>query len=264
MIYLSPLRRFLLPTFLLVTLILLYRSLPYNTRLPDFILHQPPSPPAGLRISLSDFQDATPIRVNVSENHVPSAYKYYHNHNQSTSLVSDNVYSHSVQHPLQNGLDFLFRCPSKVNNYTGHTRLGSIVQNISQIPPDSHTPETRVFWNPTVIALPYWSKNQYLIVSRIVTNGKHQENVLCEANICHIPGQEARDGEKLCTDDDVKFVGPAGGMRCTHPPNTLSVPPTPAERCDGKFSPYADIPGFHDPRIFWSGKGEPLMVVNTQ
>ena len=97
-----------------------------------------------------------------------------------------------------------------------------------------------------------------------MTDGNHQENVLCEANVCYIPGQEARMGEKLCTDDDLKHVGPGGGMRCVRPPITLSVPPTPAENCEGKFSPYVDIPGFHDPRSFWSGKGEPLMMVNTQ
>jgi len=53
-------------------------------------------------------------------------------------------------------------------------------------------------------------------------------------------------------------------MRCVTVPTTLSVPPTPAEKCEGKFGTYVDIPGFHDPRIFWSGKGEPLMMVNTQ
>ena len=53
-------------------------------------------------------------------------------------------------------------------------------------------------------------------------------------------------------------------MRCASHPVALSVPPMPAEKCDGEFMPYVDIPEFHDPRIFWSGKGEPLMMVNTQ
>ena len=44
-------------------------------------------------------------------------------------------------------------------------------------------------------------------------------------------------------------------MRCASHPVALGVPPTPAEKCDGEFMPYVDIPAFHDPRIFWSGKG---------
>ncbi|KAL2055037.1 hypothetical protein ABVK25_004859 [Lepraria finkii] len=36
-----------------------------------------------------------------------------------------------------------------------------------------------------------------------------------------------------------------------------------AEKCDGELMPYVDIPGFHDPGIFWSGKGELLMMFNT-
>ena len=155
-------------------------------------------------------------------------------------------------------------CPVEANAITGHVRLPNIVQNISQIPAGSLKAESRVFWNPTLIALPYWSENQYLVVSRIVTDGNYQENVLCEANICHVPGQDARPGEKPCTEDDLKHVGPGGGMRCASQPVALSVPPTPAEKCDGEFGAYVDIPGFHDPRIFWSGRGEPLMMVNTQ
>jgi hypothetical protein len=71
-------------------------------------------------------------------------------------------------------------------------------------------------------------------------------------------------GEKACSKDDVSYLGAAGGMRCETELVILSVPPTPAESCEGKFGAYVDIPGFHDPRIFWSGTGEPLMMVNTQ
>ena len=96
-------------------------------------------------------------------------------------------------------------------------------------------------------------------------DGNYQQNVLCEANICY-PGssKHVRPGEKLCSADDLRFLGPSGGMRCATAPVTLSVPPTPAENCEGKFRGYVDIPGFHDPRVFWSGKEEPLMMVNTQ
>ncbi|KAI9682508.1 MAG: hypothetical protein M1829_000300 [Trizodia sp. TS-e1964] len=133
------------------------------------------------------------------------------------------------------------------------------------IPPNASFEETRVFWNPTIISLPYWASNQYLIVGRIVTSGSHQQNVICEANICYTGSGEGRpENEKPCTKDDIAVLGANGGMRCAAPPVSLDVPPTPAEHCDGEFSAYVNIPGFHDPRIFWSGKGEPLIIVNTQ
>ena len=75
---------------------------------------------------------------------------------------------------------------------------------------------------------------------------------------------DARQGEKPCAADDIFHLGPAGGMRCVTGPTLLSVPPTPAEYCEGKYNSFVDIPGFHDPRIFWSGRGEPLMMVNSQ
>lgn len=52
-------------------------------------------------------------------------------------------------------------------------------------------------------------------------------------------------------------------MRCLTPPLKINIPPTPAEKCEGKWLAFPDIPGFHDPRVFWSGKGEPLILVNS-
>ena len=264
MIYLPPLRRFLLPAIVFVTFIISYRALPIPTSLPSFVLHPAPAPPQGIHVPVSGLQNALPI-ANASYNHLSPPNQYYYSYEKSEKTFKDKSTSVLGRLELDPNLGHLFKCPIEANKHTGHVRLPDIVQNISQIPPGSVKPESRVFWNPTVIALPYWSKNQYLIVSRIVTDGNHQENVLCEANVCYIgSGEDARPGEKPCTEDDLRHVGPAGGMRCAASPVTLSVPPTPAERCEGKFMPYVDIPGFHDPRIFWSGKGEPLMMVNTQ
>lgn len=265
MIYLPPLRRFLLPAIVFATLIISYRALPIPTSLPSFVLHAAPAPPQRIHVPISALQSPLPI-ANSSYNHLSPPNQYYYSYHKNEKAVSGDTGTSKPWHPeLDPNLESLFKCPIKANRYTGHVRLPDIVQNISQIPPGSLKPESRVFWNPTVIALPYWSENQYLIVSRIVTDGNHQENVLCEANVCHIgSGERARRGEKPCTEDDLRHVGPGGGMRCASSPVTLSVPPTPAERCEGKFMPYVDIPGFHDPRIFWSGKGEPLMMVNTQ
>ena len=264
MIYLPPLRRLLLPAIAFVTLIVCYRALPIPTSLPSLVLHPAPAPPQGVHVPISSLQNPLPI-ANASYNHLSPPNQYYYSYDKSEKILKDTSTSTLLRPDLDSSLGSLFKCPIAANKHTGHVRVPYIVQNISQIPPGSQKPETRVFWNPTVIALPYWSKNQYLIVSRIVTDGNHQENVLCEANVCYVGTLEnARPGEKPCTEDDLRHVGPGGGMRCASLPVTLSVPPTPAERCEGKFMPYVDIPGFHDPRIFWSGKGEPLMMVNTQ
>ena len=52
-------------------------------------------------------------------------------------------------------------------------------------------------------------------------------------------------------------------MRCITKPEALNIPPTPSRKCTGSWSSFPDIPGFHDPRIFWSGRGEPLVEVNS-
>lgn len=258
MIYFPPLRRLLLPAIVVLMLIVFYRSSSQVPTFPPLVLHPPPAPPTGIHRPISGLKDQRLPIFNASNNHLSPPKQYFYS---DTSGRNVTAYASPSLNPA---LEVLFKCPIKPNKYTGHIRLPNIVQNISQIPVGA-TLESRVFWNPTVISLPYWSKNQYLIVTRIVTDGNHQENVLCEANICYVGSdKDARPGEEPCTDDDLLHVGPAGGMRCVTPPFTLSVPPTPAEHCEGKFGTYVDIPGFHDPRIFWSGRGEPLMMVNTQ
>ncbi|KAI4274077.1 MAG: hypothetical protein L6R38_006182 [Xanthoria sp. 2 TBL-2021] len=263
MIYFPPLRRLLLPATIFLTAIVFYRSsFRVPSSLPSFVLHPPPPPAEGIRIPVADLQ-SVPLPTNATENHLPLAsqffYQLYLGSNHSTSPKA-------LSKPIDNpALQILWQCPLQANRYTNHIRISGIVRNITQIPPDPLKQEKRVFWNPTIISLPYWAENQYLVVSRIVTDGNHQENVICEANICYVgPEEGAKAGEKPCTEEDLKLLGPAGGLRCASAPISLNVPPTPAEQCHGKFLTFVDVPGFHDPRIFWSGKGEPLMMVNTQ
>jgi hypothetical protein len=161
-------------------------------------------------------------------------------------------------------LESLLRCRHRHNPSTNHIRLPNLVQNVSQLTSSDESDDQEKF-NPTIIALPPWSSHQYLLVSRVVTEGFHQESVLCEADTCY-SGQgleHRRPGERDCTSDDLAILGAAGGLRCMTPPQTVSIPPTPAEECTGSWSSFPDIPGFHDPRIFWSGKGEPLIMVNS-
>ncbi|KAL9595744.1 MAG: hypothetical protein Q9219_006242 [cf. Caloplaca sp. 3 TL-2023] len=264
MIYFPPLRRLLLPSIIFLATVLCYRfSLGVPSSLPSFILHPPPPPQEGTRVPLVDVQPRLLPAINASANHViPSSEFYYHLHESSNATNSTETFLKPVDQPA---LKVLWQCPVQPNRYTNHIRISAIVRNITQIPPEPLKAENRVFWNPTIISLPYWAENQYLVVSRIVTAGLHQENVMCEANVCYVgPAEEAKAGEKPCTEDDIRLLGPAGGMRCASTPIALNVPPTPAEQCDGKYGSYVDVPGFHDPRVFWSGKGEPLMMVNTQ
>lgn len=264
MIYLPPVRRLLLPATIFLAIIVLYRSsFGVHASLPSFVLHTPPSPHEGIRIPITDLQAKTIFAANITENHfTPSATHYYTLYDSSQQLNSTTITLKPIDNPA---LQVLWQCPIQANRYTNHIRISAIVRNITQIPPQPLKPEKRVFWNPTIISLPYWAENQYLVVSRVVTQGHHQENVVCEANVCYVgAGEDAEPGEKPCTENDLKLLGPAGGLRCASAPIALNVPPTPAEQCYGKYANFVDVPGFHDPRIFWSGKGEPLMMVNTQ
>lgn len=160
----------------------------------------------------------------------------------------------------------LTSCPRSPSRFTGHIRLPNQLFNISMSPPSIQTEEKRTFWNPTIFALPYWAGNQYIIVSMVVANGEaYRRNVLCEANICRPKNKRStKIRERVCTEEDLRVLGPNGGMRCVSTPIEVDVPPTPAERCSGLEQTLADIPGFHDPRLFYSGRGEPILMVVSQ
>ncbi|MCJ1353329.1 MAG: hypothetical protein MMC33_003314 [Icmadophila ericetorum] len=262
-VYLPPLRRLLMPAVFLLAFITFYRSsLRESASIPSFIFHQPPPPQEGIHIPIKDPKIHSSPSTNASEGRLIPPSTFFYEYDEADESRANSTNAHPI---LDRYLEAFGKCEKEPNKYTNHIRLPYMIQNISQIPSGSTVLEKRVFWNPTIIALPYWSANHYLVVSRIVTEGYHQENVLCEANICYTgAGEVARKGEKLCAEDDILHVGAAGGMRCATTPITLSVPPTPAANCTGSFLGYIDIPGFHDPRTFWSGKGEPLMMVNTQ
>lgn len=158
------------------------------------------------------------------------------------------------------------QCPRPPNRFTNHIRLPNLLYNISMSPKSAMSKEERTFWNPTIFALPYWAKNQYIVVSMVAPNGEAlRRNVLCEANIC----QPKTSGvtpihDRTCPEEDLALLGPNGGLRCVTPPIEVNVPPTPAAKCEGLERVFADIPGFHDPRIFYSGRGEPILMVSSQ
>jgi hypothetical protein len=199
--------------------------------------------------------------INGSDQH-HSSPPFFAQHAESGSI--DPFESLKIKAPR--ALIDLTQCHRSPNQFTGHIRLPNLLYNISMSPISVTTEETRSFWNPTIFALPYWARSQYLIVNMVIPHGEpYRQNVLCEANICH-PGSQkpSSSREKACTDDDLKVLGPNGGLRCVTEPVEVEVPPTPAERCDGSEQLLADIPGFHDPRLFYSGRGEPILMVVSQ
>ncbi|KAI9887890.1 MAG: hypothetical protein M1823_000278 [Watsoniomyces obsoletus] len=273
MIYFPALRRrLLLVALLILVCVTIYKaSLPRSSTLPPLRLYAQHPSPAGVRIPISELQHRPFPLLNGSgpgqggdphELYRPSSKQMpsHHRHNES-GLESPNWGLPALNPHLQ---PFL-RCPVEPNRFTGHLRLPHQLYNVSLVPQGSSQADSRTFWNPTIISLPYWSRTQYLVVARIVTEGLHQENVLCEADICHAdPNTPAPEGQSMCSEEDLRWLGPSGGMRCVTPPISLNVPPTPAEICEDRMASFADIPGFHDPRVFWSGRGEPLMMINSQ
>lgn len=96
------------------------------------------------------------------------------------------------------------------------------------------------------------------------TDGIYQNNIFCEARTCYTDPATAMDGELPCTTEDLSLLGGVTGLRCAMPPLSLNVPLTPAAYCGEAMGVMMDVPGFYDPRIFWTGKGELLMMLNTR
>lgn len=256
-------RRWLLPALVLLVFVLVYRSF---IRVPESVktvvdFRPQPRIQYGIKIPREIIDEHSLPRRDASQGHVWPQQKYYYNYSGSGQDHAKDVY-----------LEPLLQCRHRPNPHTDHIRLPNIIQNVSHRT-SVDDPDTEQKFNPTIIALPPWSPHQYLLVSRVVTAGLHQESLLCEADSCYANNNNnntdndledgRRPGERDCTPDDLVVLGEAGGLRCATSPMIISIPPTPAERCEGSWSSFPDIPGFHDPRIFWSGKGEPLIMVNS-
>jgi len=271
MLYFPPFRRLLLPSLVCLAIILYYRSsarIPTKYNFSRYILEQPDLTPPGTRIPLANLESRSLLAQTPLENYLSPSMGHYYSYPEpgpeSTvgQVIVGKTWVDPAKHPY---LAPLFECPTKPNRHTNHIRLPNMYFNISVVVTGETENEKRSFLNPAIISLPHWSKNQYLLVSRVQTDGSHMINLLCEANICHTPGgAEARPGEWECDAIDLNLMGFQGGMRCATPPVTLNVPPTPAEHCGDGTGILMDIPGFHDPRVFWSGRGEPLMMMNSQ
>ena len=146
MIYLPPLRRFLVPALASVTLIILYRALPLSQSLPSFVFHQPPAPPQGIHVPISAIQKPLPL-YNASNNHLSPPSDYFYNYEETKTRNQSSLIL--WQPILDPNLAPLFQCTKRVNKYTGHVRLPNIIRNISNIPPGSpSTSDSRIFWKP--------------------------------------------------------------------------------------------------------------------
>ncbi|KAI9722572.1 MAG: hypothetical protein M1828_004569 [Chrysothrix sp. TS-e1954] len=271
MIYFPPLRRLLLPSLVCLAFILYYRSTSVipGTRihLSNLIIRDPDVTPEGFHVPLNELDHQQIYFGNISENYnSPPLSVYYPYHEPGATYHNGTDIAITYLDPATHEhLQRFFQCPREPNPITDHIRLPNLVYNISLIFMNETENERKSYLNPAIISLPSWSPNQYLVIGRVVTDGSHQQNLLCEANICYTGDAEnARAGEQPCGDDDMLYLGGKTGMRCAMPPMTLNVPPTPAKKCPKSAEVMTDVPGFHDPRVFWTGKGEPLMMVNTQ
>jgi hypothetical protein len=138
----------------------------------------------------------------------------------------------------------LRECPNIQN---GHIRLPNPFYNISMVTPGK-SDERSKFWNPTIVALPSWAENQYIIVSMVAApeSGAGRKNMLCEANICQPTSSTAvYPREKHCTDEDIEVLGSNGGLRCVTTPIEVDLPFTPARNYKWPEQQHcADIRGF--------------------
>ena len=247
-------RRCIVLAVLLLSVLLAYRlstsSAPSQSRgiITRKILSQVPQ---GALIQDDNISRYTIPAIPASQAHLSPSQHFYYDQNFSSQAPPDLTH-----------LKSLLACTKQPNPHTKHIRLPNPVFNVSSIPRGAEFDGVHKF-NPTIIALPYWSPNHYLLVSRVVTEGLHQESLLCEANICRHPNNYTSLDDLACTASDITELGHAGGLRCVTKPVVINIPPTPAERCTGVWSAFPNIPGFHDPRIFWSGKNEPLIIVNS-
>lgn len=276
MIYLPSLRRFLLPSVVCLLFIIIYRSshrIP-ATYLSSLVVEQPVISPPADRIAVSKLT-TRPLVIQDPSGDIlepPIGLYYQYGDEKVLNLEADprlesNITDEGPRYinPASNSyLRQLLQCPREPNRFTNHIRLPNQIRDISMVLTGESENEKRSFLNAAILSLPFWSQNQYLLVSRVQTDGSLQLNIVCEANICYTDEANARPGEKPCTDEDLFLLRGAEGMRCATPPMTLNVPPTPAKSCGDGTGILMDVPGFHDPRIFWTGKGEPLMILNSQ
>ena len=271
MIYLPTFRRLLLQSLICLAIILFYRStstIP-GTRLhlSNLIIREPDVSSEGYHVPLNDLEHQQIYFSNISENfNSPPLSFYYPYHEPGATYHNGTDIAITYPDPSTHEyLQPLFQCPRQPNPITDHIRLPNFVYNISLVVKNETENERKNYLNPAIISLPSWSPNQYLLISRVVTDGSHQQNLLCEANICYTGDAAiAKEGEQPCGDEDMVLLGGQTGMRCAIPPITLNVPPTPSRKCPKSAIVMTDIPGFHDPRVFWTGKGETLMMVKTQ
>ena len=230
-------------------------------------MRQPELSPQGERLGLEQVGNGQQVVAkDVKNNYLSPQRNLYYPYYQEVMIdnlggLKELKHVRPQEHPF---LQPLFECPIQPNPHTGHVRLPQTLYRISLIVKNETENERKGNLNPAIISLPHWSENQYLLVHRVATDGSYQENLLCEANICYTNKDQARPGEKPCDATDYELFEGRPGFRCATTPVPLNVPATPAENCGKGTGVLMDIPGFHDPRIFWTAKGEPLMMVNSQ
>jgi hypothetical protein len=139
---------------------------------------------------------------------------------QSTTVIADKSDTLvQAQMKLPSIVSELASCPRTPNLYTNHLRLPNALYNISMNPRASTEKETRIFWNPTIIALPSWAKHQYIIVSMVTPDRDPlRRNVICEANICQSNSNSSRATlRRACSGEEALSSRSTRNLRCESP-----------------------------------------------
>ncbi|KAK9451371.1 uncharacterized protein V1518DRAFT_408373 [Limtongia smithiae] len=226
------------------------RSVIRPTSLPTVVIHTPDLR-RHLRYAPADVPDV--------ESFIAAPPIAADDHGRQTSAASSRVRKVALaktralrrRFPAPEYVDFMFECKS------GSTEPTEVFLNFVRL--KYHVLEVRanserfeVTYNPTIMAMPSSAHYPFLIVSRFRSDGLEQKCVICEAKYAD---EVTRDG--------YGFEHTEKTITCATNPIVLEVPLTPARDClEREYM--SSIPGYHDPRIFWSQTGAPLMIMNQQ
>ena len=149
---------------------------------------------------------------------------------------------------------------------TGHTRLPNLLCNVSMEPRSTPNEEKRRFWNPMIVAIPYWAKNQYLIVcshSKMYLTGEtfSAKRTFAILNLRN-ETTSARKFARMRTwkysvqmEDYVAPVHPSTLTYLQFLHRSVRVWNGVLQICLAFM-----IPG----RVFYSGRGEPILMISSQ
>ncbi|KAK9455747.1 hypothetical protein V1511DRAFT_458428 [Dipodascopsis uninucleata] len=165
---------------------------------------------------------------------------------------SKGVHYTAISSTLAANSEFLFQCSTATKSKVHEIFDSYVSLKYSVFEVVVKSEQYPVTYNPTILSLPPTSHYPFLIVARVRGDGLQHRSVICEGKYYDASYRNAYGIDVL-----------SRNIGCATHPRELIVPQTPAKECDGREI-LANAPGFHDPRIFWSMQGAPIMILNQQ